>query len=455
MLSMRLAILALLALVLAADTGLVPTAGLADIVPDEYIVLLEPSISDIDFETHAQTVASIVSGATLRVQSLFPGETSSKMRQLLSSAIAAMPTTDAGKFKGVLRQYDTVLRGYHGHLPRWLADVLRQSSLVTAVEENQRVYVQQSDYSLVQPDAQWSLARISSRDNPAKSRGSRYVYPRHGGSGVDVYVVDTGVSVENPDFEGRAVNGESFVEGGSFIDGVGHGTHVAGIVASKTYGVAKSARVVSVRVFDSDGGSTMANLLNGLDYVTRATKASGRRSVVNLSLGRAGWNTSVAYGTTMTVLNGLGIAVAAAAGNGNEEACAFSPANSSLVLTVGASDANDSRAPFSNYGSCIDIYAPGVDITSILDTNRVRTLSGTSMATPHVSGVMALVLSEYPTVSIADLYTGLRKAATPGMITNITSEDPNLLLYSIGPAGTGVVDVGAGAAAASRPHVCC
>ncbi|KAJ3087935.1 hypothetical protein HK102_009936 [Quaeritorhiza haematococci] len=278
------------------------------------------------------------------------------------------------------------------------------------------------DVAYVEPDAvakisaiqttvpSWGLARIAQRQN---SQASTYAYPDSAGYGVDVYVIDTGIKIEHPDFQGRAKWGISFVENGSRIDGNGHGTHVAGTVAGLSFGVAKKASVIAVRVLDSSGSGTNTAVISGIEWVIGQAQASGRPSVINLSLGSA-FSYAVNDAVNAAVLSG--VYVVSAAGNSAQDACYFSPASASGSFTVGASDAYDYLAYFSNWGSCLDIVAPGVDIRSA-DINGAGALpsradSGTSMAAPHVAGVLALILGEQRFTSVEAGYNYIRSLGT-------------------------------------------
>ncbi|RKP08113.1 peptidase S8/S53 domain-containing protein, partial [Thamnocephalis sphaerospora] len=266
-----------------------------------------------------------------------------------------------------------------------------------------------------------------------------YHYPASGGAGVKVYVVDTGINVDHEDLQGRAQWGANVGQsaGSLTVDEQGHGTFVAGIVAGTRYGVAKNATVIAVKVLDHQGLGTTSDVLRGLSWVLdQHLAADHQKTVVNLSLG-----STYTRATNMAVEQVIkaGIVVVVAAGNGNENlvpqnACDYSPSSSEHVITVGATDPNDKFASFSNYGRCVSIMAPGIQVTSLSSANNTGTvsMSGTSFAAPHVTGVVALLLGEAGPMPPAEVKQRLMNAATQGSIKGLLAGDgtPNLLLYS-------------------------
>ncbi|MCT4356178.1 S8 family peptidase [Streptomyces sp. Je 1-79] len=280
-----------------------------------------------------------------------------------------------------------------------------------------------------QPGATWGLDRIDQRDLPLSTT---YTYNRTA-SNVTAYIIDTGIRTSHSEFGGRATVGTDTVGGGqNGQDCQGHGTHVAGTVGGAKYGVAKGAKLVAVRVLDCNGSGTTAGVIAGVDWVTaNAVKPA----VANMSLG-GGANTSLDDAVKRSIASGVTYAVAA--GNGNflglpARACNYSPARVPEAITVGATDSADKRASFSNYGTCVDLFAPGVSITSAWkdgDT-ATNTISGTSMAAPHTAGVAALYLSANPTASPAQVSTALVNNATSGKVQNPLSGSPNRLLHSV------------------------
>ncbi|MDT0379569.1 S8 family serine peptidase [Streptomyces sp. DSM 42041] len=268
----------------------------------------------------------------------------------------------------------------------------------------------------------WGLDRVDQTDLPLDDT---YTYPDGGGEGVTAYVIDTGVRVSHQDFGGRAVDGYDAVEDDDVAqDGNGHGTHVASTIAGEAHGVAKKAKIVGVRVLDDQGSGTTAQVVAGIDWV--AQNASGP-SVANMSLG--GPEDPVLDEAVQKAID-AGISFAVAAGNDSSDAGSSSPARVPDAITVGATDDTDAQASFSNYGSVLDIYAPGVDITAAWNTgdDATNTISGTSMATPHVAGVAALYLETNTGATPADVSTALTDAAVPDVVGNPGSGSPNLLL---------------------------
>jgi cerevisin len=303
-----------------------------------------------------------------------------------------------------------------------------------------------------QTDAPWGLVRVSHRSLPNTEAGKNhsYIYSGEAGEGVTVYVVDTGVQIHHHDFEGRAKWGKTVPVNDTDTDGNGHGTHVAGTIVGKTYGVAKKANVVAVKVLRSNGSGTMADVVKGIEEVVNlhreaekeAAKANKKvRSVANMSLG--GGRSRVLDRVVDAAVE-AGVAFAVAAGNSGDDACDYSPAASAKAVTVGATTNIDAMAWFSNHGDCVDIFAPGhqIESTWIGGNSSTNTISGTSMASPHVAGVMALLLSEpeYADLSPKELKEKLLELSTEGLVTGIpkwAGGGQNKLLFSDPPKKKG------------------
>jgi cerevisin len=280
-----------------------------------------------------------------------------------------------------------------------------------------------------QTNAPWGISRVSHGEMPFEL--SKYHYPQSAGKGVDVYVVDTGINVAHADFEGRAKWGMTIPFGDVDIDGNGHGTHCAGTIGSKTFGIAKKAHIIAVKVLRTNGFGTNADVIKGVEWTIKAARkgaARGRKSVANMSLG-GGRSFTLDNAVNKAVKNGVHFAVAA--GNDNEDACDYSPAGAKGPITVGATTNRDAMAFFSNHGPCVDIFAPGMDITSTWIGSRgaINTISGTSMASPHVAGVLALYLSEKD-YTPAELKTVLVEHANMGLLENLPDRTENCLLSS-------------------------
>jgi subtilisin family serine protease len=275
--------------------------------------------------------------------------------------------------------------------------------------------------STTQSPATWGLDRIDQRNLPLT--GS-YTY-NTAGAGVSVFVVDTGILTTNVDFGGRATTVYNAITKESSQDLNGHGTHCAGTVGGKTYGVAKSVSLKAVKVLGKDGSGTNAGVIAGVNYVgNNAVKPA----VASMSLGGG---KSDALDAAVTAVIGKGIPFAVAAGNENQDACNVSPARTANAVTVGATDKTDRRASYSNWGSCLDIFAPGSDITSdwIGSNTATLTISGTSMATPHVAGVMALRLGLNKNQTPAQITSWLQSMATTNHVSD-PKGSVNLLLFS-------------------------
>ncbi|QGV80572.1 S8 family peptidase [Streptomyces ficellus] len=320
-------------------------------------------------------------------------------------------------------EYRSVLDGFSTTLSTAEAGALAADPRVAYVEQNRVVRA-----SATQPDATWGLDRIDQRDLPPSTT---YSYDTTA-SNVHAYVIDTGIRTSHGEFGGRAVVGTDTVgDGRDGQDCQGHGTHVAGTVGGRTYGVAKGAKLVSVRVLDCNGSGTTAGVIAGVDWVTANAV---RPAVANMSLG-GGSDTSLDDAVRRSI--GSGVSYTVAAGNGNflglpERACNTSPARVPEAITVGATDSADRRASFSNYGTCVDLFAPGVNVASAWSTGDTATksISGTSMAAPHTAGTAALYLAEHPAASPAQVRDALVANATAGKVRNALTGSPDRLLYS-------------------------
>ncbi|WP_017973184.1 S8 family serine peptidase [Actinopolyspora halophila] len=336
------------------------------------------------------------------------------------------------------RTYDVALRGFATSMDESAAKRLAADPGVKYVEQNQRVHA----LGTQQDPPSYGLDRIDQRDLPLD--GS-YTYPNEG-SGVTAYVIDTGTRISHNTFEGRASNGYDFVDNDSVAnDCNGHGTHVAGTIGGAEYGVAKNADIVGVRVLDCQGSGSYAGVIDGIDWVTQNAEGP---SVANMSLGGS---TSSSVDDAVRNSISAGVTYGVAAGNSGDDACGYSPARVESAVTVGATNRQDGEASYSNYGDCLDIYAPGSNITSawIGSDSDTNTISGTSMATPHVVGAAALVLGDTPAASPAQVSDTLVNNASSGKISNPGPGSPNKLLHVGGESGENPEDPGNSSPSAS------
>ena len=333
---------------------------------------------------------------------------------------AAVGRRQVGPLGGSLdRVFTTALKGYSAALPQAVLSGLLADPRVRSIEPDVEVGV-----SAVQPIPSYGLDRVDQRDLPL-SRSFGYTTT---GQGVRAYVVDTGTRADHPDFRGRVAPGRNALDGSSnAFDCSGHGTHVAGILGSSTYGVAKDVTIVPVKIFGCSGRSPLSVILGGIDWVA-ADHRPGQPAVANLSFSGTA---SPALDRAVTALSDDDVAVTVAAGNDASNACSASPSRVPQVLTVASTDASDTVARTSNRGPCVDLFAPGVGITSTdLRTNGSRVSSGTSMAAPFVAGALARELQKGATAQQAQ--QRVVAAATTNRVRGADRRpaSPNRLLYA-------------------------
>ncbi|MFD3806810.1 S8 family serine peptidase [Streptomyces sp. NPDC058611] len=326
----------------------------------------------------------------------------------------------AKKYGGeVQREYASAINGFSASgLSETDAKRLAADPTVDKVVQNKKFTINATQEN----PPSWGLDRI---DQEGTAADQKYTYPDAGGEGVTAYVIDTGVRISHKDFGGRAEHGFDAIDNDEIADdGNGHGTHVAGTIAGTSHGVAKKAKIVAVRVLDDNGSGSTEQVVAGIDWVTQHHSGP---SVANMSLG-GGADEALDEAVRRAIAAGVTFGVAA--GNESSDAGQGSPSRVPEAVTVASSAADDSQSPFSNFGSIVDLYAPGSDITSAWNDSDTgtKTISGTSMATPHVVGAAAVYLAGHKGASPAEVTEALTSGATAGKITNPSSGTPNKLL---------------------------
>ncbi|HYO52487.1 S8 family peptidase [Archangium sp.] len=319
----------------------------------------------------------------------------------------------------VFLTYEHALRGFASRMTPEQARAMAADSQVEYVEENGVVRA----IGERQPDATWGIDRVDQRDLPLDKT---YLYGASG-RGVHAYIIDTGIRVTHTEFGGRArADFDSFTDEQKGNDCNGHGTHVAATVGGQLYGVAKNVQLHAVRVLNCSGSGSTAGVISGVDWVTNNKQ---RPAVANMSLG-GGKSDALDEAVRKSIASGVAFVVAA--GNENQDACTRSPARTPEAITVGATTDADKRASFSNWGTCVDVFAPGDKITSawFSDDTSTRSLSGTSMAAPHVAGLAALFLERNPTAAPTAVTSALVDNSTPGKVVDAGKCSPNRLMFS-------------------------
>lgn len=349
--------------------------------------------------------------------------TGGKGNRLQTDALAqSFSQTYNGK---VFEVYETAINGFAAEFsPKEIQNML-EDPRIKYIEEDGEVTI-----NATQTGATWGLDRIDQRDRPTNGT---YVYNATG-NGVNAYIVDTGIRRTHNEFGSRAFNGyDAIGDGQNGNDCNGHGTHVAGTVGGTTYGVAKNVRLYAVRVLNCQGSGSTSGVIAGVNWVANNRTLP---AVANMSLG-GGASTSLDNAVNGAVSTGVTFVVAA--GNENQNACNVSPARAANAITVGSTTSSDARSSFSNYGTCVDIFAPGSSITSAWHTSNTatNTISGTSMAAPHVAGVAALYLETNASASPATVTNAIKTTASANKLSSIGTGSPNLLLYSLLTGGGG------------------
>ena len=336
---------------------------------------------------------------------------------------AAVAQEHAARFGGTVSHvYSHALKGYSLTLP---------AAAVARIAADPRVDYVEADGVMTadttQTGATWGIDRIDQRSLPLSGTFTYFAT----GSGVKAYIIDTGIRFTHTQFGGRAIKGvDEVTPGGSAADCNGHGTHVSGTVGGSTYGVAKQVTLVAVRVLGCNGSGSTSGVIAGIDWVT-GNHLSGQSAVVNMSLG-GGASSSLDTAVNNSINDGVSYAIAAGNGDvfGNpQNACNFSPARVAAAMTISATDSTDTKASWANYGSCVDWFAPGVSITSAWYSSdtATNTISGTSMATPHTTGVAAQYLQGHPGSSPSTVRTALFNLTTKSIVKSSNTTNNHLL----------------------------
>ncbi|KAF5344821.1 hypothetical protein D9756_011091 [Leucocoprinus leucothites] len=377
----------------------------------------------------AASIASVVAApAAIHAVETFAGEKTGRLLVTLKSGVSRSSVLrQLGQNVTVTHEWD-LINGFAGHLDDETLMALRANPDVLTIAEDGMVYAQ-----ITQTNAPWGLSRLSAMSKLANQDTDAldftYTYNTNPGAGVDIYILDTGIYTEHSEFGGRAKWGATYGTGFANADGYGHGTHCAGIAGGKQFGVAKSANLIAVKVLADNGGGAAADIVSGMNWVAQQFASTGRPAVASLSLsGKA----STILDNGATALTNAGVHVTVAAGNDGNDACGVSPARAASVITVGAATILDSRSAWSNFGSCVDIFAPGSNIISswIGSTTATYTISGTSMAAPYVAGIIAYLIGEYGNMSPADMDALLKSVSLRDILAGIYSGTVNILAHN-------------------------
>ncbi|KAI4869153.1 subtilisin-like protein [Hypoxylon rubiginosum] len=339
-----------------------------------------------------------------------------------NSAISALQDTMSA-FQGDADHVYNV-EGFKGFASALTAEDLEKLQSHPDVEFIEQDAIMSINAFTTQSGATWGISRLSH-----KSGSSGYVYDSSAGTGTCAYVIDTGIYTAHAEFEGRATFLANYADS-SNTDGNGHGTHVAGTIGSKTYGVAKKTSLYAVKVLDSSGSGTTSGVIAGMNFVTSdvKTRSCPAGAVANMSLGGG---TSSSINSAAKAMINAGVFLAVAAGNDNQNAANSSPASEPTVCTVGATTSADARASYSNYGTVVDIFAPGTNILSTWNSaGSTNTISGTSMATPHIVGLGAYLLALNGKQAPQELCSFIASSANSGVLSGIPSGTVNKLAYN-------------------------
>lgn len=405
----------------------------AESLPYRYIIAFHEDSSVQSIESHKRMIQEV------------QNESVSKLAKDDAFFVSTSAPSDL-QFGGIDSFFDIngLFRGYTGYFTEEVIKRVLQDPIIKFIEQESTVKVTNSTF---QEEAPWGLHRISHREKAKYGQDLEYLYEDAAGRGVTSYVLDTGIDINHEDFEGRAVWGAVIPDNDEASDLNGHGTHCAGIIGSRHFGVTKNTNLVAVKVLRSNGEGTVSDVIKGIEYVVKdhidSSKKGGPKfkgSTANLSLGSS---KSPAMEMAVNAAVESGVHFAIAAGNEDEDACLSSPAGAEKSITVGASTFSDDRAFFSDWGTCVDVFAPGVNILStyIGSRNASLSLSGTSMAAPHVAGILSYFLSLQPspdseffdsTVSPQQLKEKIINFSTQGVLGDVGEDTPNRLIYNGG-----------------------
>lgn len=392
------------------------SADRSDVIPHHYIVVFKQDTPHETCHSHC-----------------------ARARELHSEHVSALSADEGAKYDGVKHEYKFA-SGWSGYAGSFHDDVIRQlgeADEVEYFEPDCKVYA-----SKIIKDTEaksWGLARISHKEKLAENTKTTCIYDSSAGEGARAYIIDTGILAEHEDFEGRATFGYNAAAGSTDTDKNGHGTHVAGTIGGKTYGVAKKTTLIGVKVLGDDGTGSNSSVLAGLQWAVEDAEAAGaiNKSAANMSLG-GGYSKAVNNGVAAAVRAGLTVCVAA--GNESRDASTSSPASEPTAITVGSITINDTVSPFSNYGKLVDVFAPGSNITSAWidetgggSTSTTNTISGTSMATPHVTGLSVYLIALEGLSGSKAVSQRLKELARSAITPEGLKGSPNRLAFNGNP----------------------
>jgi len=398
---MRIVALAFLLAVVAADIAPLLHADSPTVIPGSYLVILKEGLGVLERDAHILALED-----SIRASNVTDSEVSFKY--------------NIGTFIGFAAKLDKNLLTEQLAHPNVKYIEADQVFSINYQQEPRSPYA-----TATQSGATWGLARSSARNLPVPQT---YIYSTIAGNGVDVYVIDTGILTTHNDFGGRATAVYNAITNEANTDLNGHGTHCAGTIGGTTYGIAKQAALKAVKVLSASGSGSTTGVVAGVNYVSN-NKNTARRNVASMSLG-GGAATAMDSAVEQSIAGGVFYSIAA--GNDNANACNYSPARVSTACTVGATTNTDARSSFSNFGTCVNIFAPGSSITSdwIGSNTATNTISGTSMATPHVAGAAALLLGQNLATTPAAVRNLLVSNGTPNKVTNPGTGSPATLMFT-------------------------